>query len=221
MGEQVLTKAYRAVTRAPTPREPIRFRVTQRRMRRNRPILAAAIGFMIPLSGTCGESSPAAQAASGGVRFATFLSVPPVVDPGRMAGRFAALTVGLTISSHAKESDFYGAVPVTLEPFSARDGAPERRVWSESTCHRDRGLPKIAFAWVDGAFILGDTVEPIHAVPRAIGLRLPADELFVDQSLLAPSSPAPEPEREYRLRAHTRASGVTIEVRLVKMLCSF
>jgi hypothetical protein len=165
--------------------------------------------FADPGTGTDGQRA--------GVRFVASLSAPPSSDGGAVAG-YTDLRVDLTISSHAGDVDFYGPVQVALGSFSARDGAIERTIWSETGCHRDRGLPKVSFRLIAGTARVGDQAVPINAAPRAIGLRLPVDELVVDQSLLAGALSAAG--REYVLRAHTRLSGVKVMVRLRRILCA-
>ena len=137
-----------------------------------------------PANGAFADPGTEADDQRPGVRFVASLSVPPSNDDGAVTG-YADLQVDLTISAHAGEVDFYGPVPVALGSFSARDGATERTIWSETGCHRDRGLPKVSFRRITGAARVGERMVPIDAVPREIGLRLPADELVVEQSLLA------------------------------------
>ena len=58
----------------------------------------------------------------------------------------------------------------------------------------------------------------IAAAPRGIGLRLPVDELVVEQSLLVGALSAAG--QEYALRAHTLLSGVKVAVRLRRIVCA-
>lgn len=176
-------------------------------------VLALAI-VASPLRAAPGDSDPGPDRPIAGVRFVASLFVPPT----EAAGVYTDLTVELAISAHAGSVDFYGAVPVALGAFAARDGAPERLAWSETGCHRDRGLPKISFRRIVGTARLGERVTSIDAVMRTIGMRLPSDEIVVEQSLLA-GEPT-DTRREYLLRAHTRASGVAVAVRLRRVACA-
>ncbi len=180
--------------------------------------LAVAIGLALPLRAAPDDSQSGTDRLGSGVRFAALLSVPPSDNDARNADEYVALTVELTISAHAGSVDFYGAVPIALGPFLVRDGAPERTVWSEAGCHRDRGLPKISFKRIFGTLRIGERVASIDAVMRTIGMRLPNDEIIVEQSLLAGESSAAR--QEYVLRAHTRTSGVAAVVRLRKIDCA-
>ncbi len=179
-------------------------------------LVALALAFAAPANGAFADPGTEAGGQRTGVRFVASLSVPPSNDAA-VAG-YADLQVDLTISAHAGDVDFYGPVPVALGSFSARDGATERTIWSETGCHRDRGLPKVSFRRIAGAARVGERAVPIDAEPRGIGLRLPDDELVVEQSLLAGELSAAG--REYMLRAHTRLSGINVAVRLRRILCA-
>lgn len=181
-------------------------------------LAALALALAAPANGAFADPGTGTDDQRAGVRFVASLSVPPSSD-GATITEYTDLRVDLTISAHAGEVDFYGPVPVALESFSARDGATERTIWSESGCHRDRGLPKVRFRRITGTARVGERMVSIDAAPSEIGFHLPRDEVIVGQSLLAGESSGTR--REYALRAHTRASGVKVIVRLCRILCAF
>jgi hypothetical protein len=175
------------------------------------------LALAAPANGAFADPEPGANDQRAGVCFVVSLSVPPSSDAAMVAG-YEDLRIDLTISAHAGDVDFYGPVPVALGSFSARDGATERTIWTETGCHRDRGLPKVSFRRIVGTARTGERAVLIDAAPRGIGLRLPNDEIVVEQSLLAGELSAAR--LEYALRGHTRLSGVNVVVRLRRILCA-
>jgi hypothetical protein len=96
----------------------------------------------------------------------------------------ATLTAMVRISDHARESQFFGDIAVTMSDFLLASGSAEQKIWSDSTCHQRRGIPKFAVIAIDG-FVMGAQGRmSVTARQRHIGLLLPPDEISVARRLL-------------------------------------
>lgn len=89
----------------------------------------------------------------------------------------ASLTVKLRISSHARETRFYGVTSARFKDFSLISGSAEMLFWDDYKCHQRRGLPKTTVVAIDGSVATDERQIAIHARPRHLGVLLPADEI--------------------------------------------
>jgi hypothetical protein len=97
--------------------------------------------------------------------------------------RISDLLTVVRISNHARETQFYGDVPVPVATLDPLEQAPEQKIWEDGRCHQRRGLPKASVISVSGTYERDQS--HLEAVLRHIGLKLPADEIMPGQSLIA------------------------------------
>jgi hypothetical protein len=120
-----------------------------------------------------------------GVKHAVAVAVE--VDPG-YAEEYAHdekwdLTLVIRISDHARESQFYGDVPLFLDRVSITKGSSSMKIWQDARCHQKRGRPKVTVVRIDGRPTSGASERNRSARPRRIGLRVPPDEIMQEQAL--------------------------------------
>ncbi|MDC7789520.1 hypothetical protein PQJ75_29695 [Rhodoplanes sp. TEM] len=144
--------------------------------------------------------------------------LPAQVLPGGAAARATASTdrartvLRLRISDHAIDHRFYGVIAAEWPDLDRAAGAPERIVWEDRRCHRERGLPKLAV--VDIARHPEDGAAPTLAQMRQRGQRLPADEI-VERKVVEPLAPP----AVLTIDAETRVSGLRIRLTLYAAAC--
>jgi len=54
--------------------------------------------------------------------------------------RISGLRLTVRIADHARETQYFGEVPVTWPDFLAAEIAPEQKVWEDKQCHQRRGF---------------------------------------------------------------------------------
>jgi hypothetical protein len=89
----------------------------------------------------------------------------------------ATLRLVVRISDHARETSFFGDVPITVANFDPAKGSPEQEVWQDARCHHERGFPRTSVIAIDGKIAHGSETQAVDAKPRRIGLPLPWDEV--------------------------------------------
>lgn len=135
----------------------------------------------------------------------------PVYDRG-----IASLTVRIRISSHARESQFYGVISKNFSNFRVDKGSDSKLIWQDSRCHQRRGLPKTEVFEIDGAITTARAQISVHARPRRLGLLLPSDE--ITQEIKLPEDNTPHgPLIAYR--SETKLSHLLVDVKIYAFDC--
>jgi hypothetical protein len=128
----------------------------------------------------------------------------------------ASLAVKVRISSHARESRFYGEVIQRFSDFYPNAGSDEKMVWEESTCHQRRGLPKVTVTFIDGSIRDDKTQIAVAAQVRQRGMRLPLDEITPGMKI-ASGTDSVGPFSVYR--AATKLSHLLVNVKVYAFDC--
>jgi hypothetical protein len=128
----------------------------------------------------------------------------------------ATLTVKIRISAHSKEANFYGDVPATISNFDLIKGSREHEVWQDARCHHERGYPKLTVINVDGAVTNKETILPIAARYRWIGLMLPQDEVMPSRLIATGTD---DVGRFIATRTITKKSHLFIDMKLYILPC--
>jgi hypothetical protein len=144
-----------------------------------------------------------------GVRHWITASVLPL-QPSPSGSRRASLRLRIRVSDHAIDQRFYGVVAAEWRELDLAVGSPDRVVWEDTRCHRERGTPKMSILALDGE----DDSRSITAMVRQRGLRLPSDEI-VERKVL---EPLPWPG-VLAVEATTKMSGVRVRVTLHAQPC--
>jgi hypothetical protein len=131
--------------------------------------------------------------------------------------RISGLRITLRISDHARETQFFGEVPVSVPEFAASHGSPEQKVWEDARCHQKRGFPKATVAAIEGAVEGGETHVAISARARHIGVMVPADEVRQAQPM-----PGGHDERGAYLafRTETAQSHMVVVLKIYTIDCT-
>jgi len=124
----------------------------------------------------------------------------------------ASLAVKLRISSHARESQFFGVVSRNFSVFSPSSGSAEKLFWQDTTCHQRRGLPKTTVVAIDGSITRDGTQIQVHARPRQLGLLLPKDEITQGIQF------APK-DALIAYRSRSTSSGLLVDVKIYAFDC--
>jgi hypothetical protein len=143
--------------------------------------LAAFLGCGIFIGAASAQLSPIDQ--SGVKHFITVAIVPAQIG-NEPEPRVSDLQVFIRISDHARETQYFGDVPVIWPEFFASKGAPEQKIWEDQACHQRRGLPKVTVVAMEGALATDQSRLAIQARHRRIGQRVPSDEIRQTQALL-------------------------------------
>ena len=138
----------------------------------------------------CGIPVGTARAQSGGVDgwgVRSFITATLSLATGPASGdadqRISGLLAVIRISNHARETQFYGDIPINVAMLGPSAEAPERKIWEDERCHQRRGYPKASVISVSGTYERDQS--HLEASLRHIGLKLPADEIMPGQSLTA------------------------------------
>jgi hypothetical protein len=129
--------------------------------------------------------------------------------------RISDLVVVVRISNHARETQYFGDVPVGAPRLDSGEEASEQKIWEDERCHQRRGLPKASVISVTGAYERGQS--RLEASLRHIGLKLPADEIVPGQSLIAGRDGA---GRFFAAETRTSRSHVTIRLKIYLTDCT-
>jgi hypothetical protein len=128
----------------------------------------------------------------------------------------ASLTVKIRISSHARESQFFGTISKNFSDFSLNAGSATKLFWQDPRCHQRRGLPKTTVIGIDGSIVTAKEEINVHARPRQLGLLLPADE--ITQEIRQPSGDKSDgPLIDFRSR--TERSHLLVDVKIYAFSC--
>jgi hypothetical protein len=95
----------------------------------------------------------------------------------------AKFVVGVRISAHSQETNFFGVVPATVSEFDLTKGSKEQPIWRDGKCHHERGFPKITAQGVEGSVTSGQEKRSITARWRVLGLFLPRDEVLASRRM--------------------------------------
>jgi hypothetical protein len=144
-----------------------------------RAALGAFLGFGLMIDAALAQSSIFDRL---GVRHSVTVSVAPALPSNQSTqtgpdAQLFDLMVTIRISDHARETQFFGDIPVTWPEFPAAEGAPEKEIWKDEQCHQRRGLPKATIAAIEGVLEAAKARLTISARPRHRGQRLPFDEI--------------------------------------------
>jgi hypothetical protein len=164
----------------------------------------------------CGPFLGAASAQPGGadqlgVRHFITATLSRTAAP---SDRISGLLVVVRISNHARETQFFGEIPVGVATLDPAEEAPEQKIWEDERCHQRRGLPKASVISVRGTYERDQS--RLDAQLRHIGLKLPADEIMPGQSLNAGRDSA---GRFFAAQTRTLRSGVTILLKIYVTDC--
>jgi hypothetical protein len=131
--------------------------------------------------------------------------------------RISGLRITLRISDHARETQFFGEVPVSVPEFAASQGAPEQKAWEDARCHQKRGFPRATVAAIEGAVESAETHAAISARARHIGVMVPADEIRQAQPM-----PGGHDERGAYLafRTETAQSHMVVVLKIYTIDCT-
>jgi hypothetical protein len=133
---------------------------------------------------------------------------------GDVDQRISGLLAVIRISNHARETQFYGEIPVSVAMLGPLEGAAERKIWEDERCHQRRGYPKASVISVSGTYERDQS--HLEAQLRHIGLKLPADEIMPGQSLTAGHDSA---GRFCAAQTRTSRSHVTILLKIYMTDC--
>jgi hypothetical protein len=165
-------------------------------------------------------TAAAAAQSSGADRLGVRNFVTATVSRAAGAGngdadqRISGLLTVVRISNHARETQFYGDVPVPVATLDPLEQAPEQKIWEDERCHQRRGLPKASVISVSGTYERDQS--HLEAVLRHIGLKLPADEIMPGQSLTAGRDNA---GRYFSSQTRTSRSHVAILLKMYVIDC--
>jgi hypothetical protein len=119
-----------------------------------------------------------------GVKHFITAAIAPAPIGNEPEPHITGLQVRVRISDHARETQYFGDVPVIWPEFSASKGAPEQRIWEDQACHQRRGLPKATVLAIEGTLATEERRLAVSARRRHIGQKVPSDEIRQAQSLL-------------------------------------
>jgi hypothetical protein len=180
--------------------------------------LLAALAAVLDSPATARDAIPPAPLRGVSHRLYVSLAFDPAAPARREQEARATLTALVRISDHASDSRFFGTAFATFTDFAVGDTPPERLVWKDTTCHQDRGLPKISVVSLNGLVKTGETETVVAARPRHIGKHLPADEIVPQQAFKMGT----DQEGRYALgTALTHESRVRVTVKLYTITCSY
>ena len=193
----------------------------------NRIAIGVALGTVLIVAPNfvAAQSAPDGQPSSTrGIRHALYITVksddPDLQKADRSDGQNdetakekpkATLKVTVRISDHARETSFFGDVPITIADFDPAKGSPEQEVWQDARCHHERGFPRMSVIGIGGEIAHGSQKQAVEAKPRHIGLPIPRDEV-----LMASGFRFGADDRGSFMETHTRTSESHLSV-LLKM----
>jgi hypothetical protein len=166
------------------------------------------------LIGAASAQSPIDRA--GGKHLVTAAIVPANIG-SEPEPRISDLQVTVRISDHARESQYFGNVPVTWPEFAAAEGAPQQKIWEDVQCHQRRGLPTATIIAIDGTRASAQSHFTISARHRHIGLMMPSDEIKQAQSLPAGRD---DLGRYLAFRIETAASRLIVLLKIYVIDCA-
>lgn len=154
------------------------------------------------------------MAPATGVRHQINASIRTAGHSPHAHGHVMAIRLHVQVSDHAPDLSFYGIVKAEFTDFNPLKGSPEKTVWEDSRCHRERGLPKLTPVAVDGEIETATGRRIITARIRRRGLRMPSDEIIIRKDLRVEDS-----HTAMAIRSETSASGLLIGLRLLQYRC--
>jgi len=143
----------------------------------------------------------------------------PILE--HLRGARGTLSFTVRLSANSRESRFFGMLHPSYSDISVPDGASQplveqTKIWEEERCHQRRGLPKVTVTQLSGEFGEGDHRIEISATNRHIGLLVPPDELTPGIKLDPGSDGLGS---YYAVRAHTRNSGLNVDLKIYPIDC--
>lgn len=179
--------------------------------------LAIAPGILGPFNAASAQVDPAVV---GGIRHEVMAQVTAesrAATAGAREGQVPSnIRISVKIVEFTPDTRFYSVVTADFgDVLEAHDGAG-RPIWADTTCHRDRGLPKVSLLSVEGTIEGGLDGVRVSATPRRIGQRIPNDEIIVQKQVHDEGASSSDLD----MVALTKASRLRIRLSLISRKCN-
>jgi hypothetical protein len=139
------------------------------------------------------------------------------IAPATVEAQISDLSIAIEISDHARETHFFGRIPVRWRDFATTTGGDEQIVWADKQCHQRRGLPSAKVLTITGYQVTLQSRSVIAAVPRHTGRLVPSDEVVHSQALQGGQD---EVGQYFLVSVQTTASHLVVLLKIYALDCS-